>query len=56
MTELEVEGKGQVYLGLNMNSISNPDFTTYYSDSVPSALAMDIASRLYLLGETLPDT
>ena len=48
LDELEVEGKAQdsIHLGIDLGVINHGDFSTYYSKSVPAAIALDSSSRL----------
>ena len=46
LTDMKVAGKYRIRIGIEMNGISNGDFTTYFSDSVPTAMALDVSSAL----------
>ncbi len=55
MHQLELEGQGTLKLWAELTGIEGGESTVYYSDSVPTALALDIQSRLTQTADLMQD-
>ena len=55
MHQLELEGQGTLKLWAELTSIEGRESTVYYSDSVPTALALDMQSRLTRIADLMQD-
>ena len=55
MREIEVEGQGTLKLWAELTSIEGRESTMYYSDSVPTAMTLDLQSRLTKIADLMQD-